>query len=101
MTDSVNSAVFWDVRGRMLVSAARFSHGPPGCSAVQQAVVLRRSENPLHVVLRLGERDVIDELVLFEIGPLGAPAIHPVLACVVGRERRGRIATVATEQIRE
>ncbi len=51
--------------------------------AVQHPVVLRGAQDPLDVVLRLGERDVVDELVLIEPRPLGAPADDPVLAGVV------------------
>ena len=41
---------------------------------IQASVVLGGPENPLHVVLGLGKRDVVDEFVLVESGTLRLPS---------------------------
>ena len=55
--------------------------------AVEHPIVFRRSQDPLDVVLRLGERNVVDELVLVEARALRPPADDPALAGVVARQR--------------
>src|SRR5262249_6548082 len=51
----------------------------PLAFAVQVTVVLGGAEDPLHVVLRLGKRDVVDELVLVHAGTFRLPPDDPVL----------------------
>src|SRR5438093_1131672 len=65
--------------------------------AVQPAVVLGGAENSLHVVLRLGERDVVDELVFLEARPLRLPSHDAALARVVAREGVVRAAELFDE----
>src|SRR5688572_16984663 len=67
-------------------SAARWG-GAGHSSSIKPPVVVCRSENALHVILSLGKRDVVDEFVLLESGPLGNPACNAVLAGVVAGER--------------
>ena len=54
---------------------------------VETAVVLGGAEDPLHVVLRLGKRDVVDELVALEAWLGGNPLRDAARAGVVGRQR--------------
>ena len=61
--------------------------GVPRARTVQAPVVLGGAEDPLHVVLRLGERDVVDELVLVEARPLRLPADDAAFAGVVAGQR--------------
>src|SRR5215212_175959 len=56
-------------------------------SAVEPPIVLGRSENTLHIILRLGKRNIVDELVLVEPRPLRFPADHTALARVVAGKR--------------
>ena len=81
-------------RGRLRRGAA---HGrrriAPVCigaarlGAVQPAIVFCGAENLLHVVLRLGERDVVDEFLTVDARSLGNPSRHAVLAGVVAGKR--------------
>ena len=74
-------------RGR---SARRRLHDGTGLRAalaVEPPVVLGGAEDPLHVVLRLGERNVVDELVFVEAGALRLPADDAALAGVVAGQR--------------
>ena len=52
-----------------------------------EPVVFRGAEDPLHVVLRLGKRDVVDELVLVEPGTLRLPPDDAAVARVVAGKR--------------
>src|SRR5438093_92839 len=78
----------------------RFLTGRRRSRSIKPAVILGGTENSLHVVLRLGERNVLDELVLIDARPLRDPAQDPALAGVVAREREMRRAKL-TDEIRE
>ena len=69
-----------------------------GCAAglaVEHPVVLRGAQNPLHVVLRFRERNVVDEFVLVEARALGPPSHDAVLAGVVAGKRVVRLRRTA------
>ena len=55
--------------------------------AVEAAIVFGGPEDALHVVLRLGERDVVDEDVLRHARALALPGRDAVIAGVVGGQR--------------
>ena len=63
--------------------------------SVEAPIVLGRAEDLLHVVLRLGKRDVVDELVARDARPLGHPAAHAAVAGVVAGERQVHAAELA------
>src|SRR5581483_3123705 len=63
--------------GRLRIGGVR---GRGRRSAVQAPVVLGLPHDALHVVLRLGERNVVDPLVGVDAGTLGDPARDAVLA---------------------
>ena len=55
---------------------------------VQVAVILRRAEDLLHVALRFRKRDVVDELVTIDPGPLGHPSRDAIRPGVVRGQRQ-------------
>src|SRR5688500_9084541 len=70
MTDSVNWVAFLEPRGFMSGDYIGL------ICRVEPAIVLGRSEQPLHVLLRFRVRDAVDELILRKIGVFRHPAPH-------------------------
>src|SRR5689334_17568077 len=93
MTDSVNELAFCDRRLRLMAAILAWR------SAVENAVILGSPDDPLHVVLRLGERNVVDELIAVESRALGQPPDNALWSCVVRGKRRGHVATKSLQEI--
>ena len=79
--------VFLALAGAFVGVSVEIVCGMRGAVGIETAIVLCRPENPLHVVLRLRERDVVDELVLVESGALCLPPDHAAVPRVVAGER--------------
>src|SRR6476646_6970532 len=88
-------------QGRRSARACRATVLAPGVPisavAVQAPVVFRRADDALHVVLRLREWDVVDELVTAQARTIAEPADDAILARVVGGERRHDVAELLHE----
>src|SRR6185295_218227 len=69
--------------------------------AIQGPVVLGGAENPLHVILRLRERNVVHELVAVDAAAFRDPLDDPSIARVVGRQRAGHFAVELLYEIGE
>src|SRR4029450_4469355 len=72
---------------RRFGSEARDGDGPAAALAVEEPIVLGGAKNALDVVLRFGERDVVDEFVFLETGPLSLPSDDAAFAGIVASER--------------
>src|SRR5687768_2657065 len=92
ITDSVNCVALREPRSldmRIRLPVSLF---------VEPSIILRRSQDALHVVLRLGIGNVIDELLAVgEAGPLGHPPLHRRRTRVVAGEREVHAAEVANQ----
>src|SRR6476659_2881367 len=95
MTDSVKRDAFSDVLARAMRTSRRSALLYPSWNRkarlVERAIVFGGADDALDVVLRLGERNVVHELVAVDPGPLAQPVHDAHVAGVVGRQRHGDI----------
>src|SRR5262245_126630 len=91
ITDSVNSAAFFDPLGFMCllrVSASWRRDSGILLGAVEAAIVFGSTQNPLHVALGLGIRDSVDELLTRKARAVfSQPPAHSPFAGIVTGQR--------------